>query len=298
MKIFSPGKVNLALNVGPLQDDGYHQFDSIFHALEWGDVITIEPAETLSVTCSTDLGIAESDNLAYKAARAFDAAFSTDSRVAIHIEKELPSGGGLGGGSSNAAAVLYGLAVLNGKDPHGADILDVAATLGSDVPVFLAETGAPQMTGRGERVKAALPPATKISLVIAWPQGAHSDTGAVYKAFDRNPQPTRAFDELRRKLWVYTSDNLDEQATSLAHELYNNLSEAACEVTPQVADVLAFLRSQPQTLGAIVSGSGACSFALTINQQQAHELEQACREQGYNAKTTQLRAVGVNRMME
>ena len=307
MEIFSPGKVNLALNVGPKQPDGYHRVDSIFHTIELGDIVTLELAETLSVTCSVDLGIAQEDNLMFKAARAFDAAFNTQSNVAIHVEKSLIAGGGLGGGSSNAAAVLYALALANNIGVHDKRLLEVAAQLGSDVPVFLAPTGASLMTRRGEHIEEALPAAAGVPIVIAWPVGAHSETGAVYQAFDEHPVARKSMDSLRDYLRLLPSahnsanftvaENLiSTRAHILAGELYNNLSEAAIRVTPEVGDVLLFLLAQPQTLGATVSGSGACSFALCSTYDEAFELANQCQLQGWGARATRLRARGVSKI--
>ena len=307
MEIFSPGKVNLALNVGPKQPDGYHRVDSIFHALELGDVVTLEPAEVLSVTCSIDLGIVQEENLMFKAARAFDAEFQTKSNVAIHVEKSLLAGGGLGGGSSNAAAVLFGLALMHGIDTKEKRMLKVAARLGSDVPVFLAPTGATCMTGHGERIKESLPAATGVPVVIAWPADAHSNTGEVYRAFDEYPVATKSMDNLLDYLRLLPAAHkpsdfgpdeklIATRAHILAGELYNNLSEAAIRVTPEVGDVLLFLLAQSQTLGATVSGSGACSFALCSTYDEAFELAQQCQQHGWGARATRLRALGVSKI--
>lgn len=307
MEIFSPGKVNLALNVGAKQADGYHLVDSIFHALELGDVVRFEPAAELSVSCSVELGISQEDNLMYKAARAFDGEFGTDSRFAIHVDKHLLAGGGLGGGSSNAAAVLYGLALEHGISTTDARLLKVAAHLGSDVPVFLAQTGAPLMAHYGERIKEALTPAAGVPVVVAWPLEAHSNTGEVYHAFDENPAPRKPMDNLadflrlspaarKPKDFRAREQLIAAQANILAGELYNNLSEAAILVTPEVGDVLLFLLAQSQTLGAAVSGSGACSFALCAYEREAHELAEKCQQQGWGAQATRLRARGVSKI--
>lgn len=302
MDIFSPGKINLALNVGELLDDGYHQVDSLFHIIELGDVVSIEPSDELKVTCSTKLDIPMQENLAYKAAKAFDAEFGTDSPLHIHIEKKLPAGGGLGGGSSNAAATLFGVACTHGIDPYDERVLKIAGELGSDVPVFLASTGAPLMTHHGEMLSEALPPATGVSVVIAWPKRAHSNTGKVYKTFDAHPKPVKSMDSLVHVLqslkteteYAMSSVQRAHIARMLAPELYNNLGEAALSVTPRAGEVLEFLREQPQTLAAQVSGSGACSFALCASDAEAVELAETCKEMGLSAQPTKLRSHGVS----
>lgn len=336
MEIFSPGKINLALNVGRVRPDGYHPVDSVFHMIEFGDIVSLHPAEHLSVTCTYDLGISQEDNLVYKAAKMFDATFNTVSHFAIHIEKHLKAGGGLGGGSSNAAAVLYALCIIHNVRATDAQLLALAASLGSDVPVFLAPTGASLMTNRGEKLARSLVPAAGVPLVIAWPQNAHSNTGEVYRAFDDAPVATKSMANLCDYLDLIVpqkngaasqttamseteagteaeakaeakskSDSRDNvsfapqdkliamQAHFLAGELYNNLSEAAIRVTPEVGDVLLNLLAQPQTLGATVSGSGACSFAITASNDDAQKLAEQCKAAGFGAFATKLRSRGV-----
>jgi 4-diphosphocytidyl-2-C-methyl-D-erythritol kinase len=102
----APAKVNLYLGVGSLRQDGYHEVTTVMHALELADVLRIRSADELTVTSDRDLGIPMHENLAFRAARAFSATFEVDVLVDIAIEKHVPAGAGLGGGSSDAAAVL------------------------------------------------------------------------------------------------------------------------------------------------------------------------------------------------
>lgn len=305
MKVFSPGKINLALNVGPKRPDGYHRVDSVFHMIELGDTLSFDTSSSLDILCNVDLGISVQDNLVFKAIKAFDERFNTKSNFTITINKQLMAGGGLGGGSSNAAAALYGLCKLhhiNLRHPH---VQEIASSLGSDVPVFLAPTGASLTGGRGEHIERSLTPATGVPVVIAWPIGAHSNTGEVYRHFDESPTPTKSMlnlcdylDGLIKKPRSFGEDAslLSLQAHFLAGELYNNLSEAALRVTPEVGDVLLNLLQQPQTLGATVSGSGACSFALCSTHENASALAEQCLAQGFGACATKLRAQGVSKI--
>ena len=115
--LLAPAKVNLYLGVGGRAPDGYHDVITVLQALDFGDTVRILPADELAVTTSVDLGIPESENLAYRAALAFAEEFSVAPRVVIEIEKRIPVGAGLAGGSSDAAAVIVGLAHLHGVDP-------------------------------------------------------------------------------------------------------------------------------------------------------------------------------------
>ena len=110
LTITAPAKVNLFLGIGGVRPDGYHDVDSIFQTLELHDTIHLTPSDELTLACDEDLGIPAHDNLAFRAARAFSETFDVDVLVDIAIEKRIPSGAGLAGGSSDAAAVLAGLA--------------------------------------------------------------------------------------------------------------------------------------------------------------------------------------------
>ncbi|MBK5211418.1 MAG: 4-(cytidine 5'-diphospho)-2-C-methyl-D-erythritol kinase [Coriobacteriia bacterium] len=307
MKVFSPAKINLALNVGAKMRDGYHRVDSVFHTLAFGDVVAVEPSEKLNLTCSVNLGIAPENNLAYKAAVLFARETGTSSNYSIHIDKRLPHGAGLGGGSSNAAAVIYALAVADGINPVGTLCMRIAASLGSDVPVFLAPTGASVMTERGEVLEESLPPATGVPVVLAMPRNLTVSTARVYKAFDESPLPIRSMELLIGILhdFVEVDAQRDLLMTShagmarlLAGEVYNNLAAASVAVEPSIGDALLFLKTQRESLCAEVSGSGSCVFALCATPEQAEALQKKCVEYGFFSVATSLRSQGVTKINE
>lgn len=310
MRFFSPAKVNLTLNVGRLRSDGFHTLDSIFHLIDFGDIVSVEPAQETTVTVEPSLDLAQEDNLAYKAVTLFEEEFKSKTPVAIKIEKQIPAGGGLGGGSSNAATVLYALATMQGIDPQSPHMRAVASRLGSDVPVFLAPTGASLMTGRGERLARSLPPVAGVPVVIALPQDVSVSTAQVYRAFDANPQPAHSSEHLVSLLDQIiplipsgaTFENHEERnahvATLIAGEVYNNLASAAVYTQPEVGDCLLFLRMHKATLCAEVSGSGGCSFALCATQEDADCLAQDARREGFFAIKTTLRSRGVTPIHE
>ncbi|MCL2403734.1 MAG: 4-(cytidine 5'-diphospho)-2-C-methyl-D-erythritol kinase [Coriobacteriia bacterium] len=259
MRIISPAKINLSLSVGPLQDDGYHQVDSFFHLISLHDVLIVQPSETFGFTSSVDLGIPEADNLVIKAAKGM-ARLHNKELPAVHIglEKNIPHGAGLGGGSSNAAASIFALATLWNLPPSDSRHLELAASLGSDVPLFLASTTASVMTGRGEVLKESRDPLPQTSLLVLMPSGAHSPTGAVYKAFDKNPQPTHSVD-----IWQ------------------NNLEPAAIEVSPKTGEALNWLRAQNEVKIAQVAGSGSACWAQLTTDHDAKAVAQRAVKQGY-----------------
>jgi 4-diphosphocytidyl-2-C-methyl-D-erythritol kinase len=146
----APAKINLGLHVLRKRPDGYHDVETVLHRLDWADTVTAQPADTLSMTCS-DPGLpTDEDNLCLQAAHRLAEACDVTTGAALHLEKRVPYGAGLGGGSSDAAATLRLLARLWDLDPPPKQLHDVARGIGSDVPFFLHEAPAAYATGRGD----------------------------------------------------------------------------------------------------------------------------------------------------
>lgn len=286
VKFFSPAKVNLSLNIGDVRADGFHNVDSVFHLLTFGDILTVESSEALSVTTSVDLGIDQEQNLAYKAALAMAHAFGISASFAIHIEKNIPHGGGLGGGSSNAATVIYALATINAINPYSAECAVVARELGADVAVFLAQTPAVVMSGRGDEIVRELSPAAGLPVVVVIPKDISVSTAEVYKEFDKAPRPCREQGTLIKAIE-------DMDVAQLSAETYNNLGPAAIHVCPQIGELLRLLRSQEAVYSAQVSGSGAACFAICRSDEDAAEVTRVCTQAGYSGFKTELATRGV-----
>ena len=106
LRVLAPAKVNLHLSVGSVRPDGYHDLTSVFHTLELCDELTMEPAPHLAVHCEPDVGVDPERNLAYVAAVRMGESFDRTPAVRIALTKRIPHGAGLGGGSSDAAAVI------------------------------------------------------------------------------------------------------------------------------------------------------------------------------------------------
>ena len=173
----APAKLNLSLRVLARESTGFHQIETLFCALELADEIAISPTSggvSLAVEPPTDqpgpapdLGPIDA-NLAYRAAALFLKEAPLDGGVHIRLVKRIPAGAGLGGGSSDAAAVLRALNELRSKPIPPRALLELGSRLGSDVPFFI--TGAPLALawGRGERI-APLPPLAPAPVVLAVP---------------------------------------------------------------------------------------------------------------------------------
>lgn len=281
--ITAPAKVNLCLSVGTVRADGYHAVDTVLHCLEFADIVTISPAERLSVRCVPSVGVPEERNLAYRAAAAFGAHFSVETAFAVHIEKRVPHGAGLGGGSSDAAAVIAGLAYLHDVDRADPGCLAVAALLGADVAFFLHGPAA-LMSGRGERLVRELPP-MDVPVVLVKP-APPVPTGGAYAAFDSSPQPPLACDDVVRAL--ATGDQ-----ELLVASLANNMEVAASSLVPDVAVALAWTRAQTGAAAALLAGSGSAVFALTDSTESARRIAADAAARGWWSQSTALGVEGI-----
>lgn len=251
MKLHAPAKINLTLEVLARRDDGYHALRSLMVPLAFGDDVTIEPASAFRFSCS-DASLGGNDNLAVRAAHAVTA----DARVSIALDKRVPTQAGLGGGSSDAAAVL--LAAMQGAfgDCGPRDWVAIARALGSDVPFFLCGTGA-LVEGTGERVTAlgALPSWH----VLAIKPPAAVSTAAAYAALDASPRPSRA---RNTSVTLRALDALQRGAfIELEALLSNDFHDVIASSTPEVARTIDALRAAGAS-NALLCGSGSAVFTL------------------------------------
>ncbi|MGZ8362522.1 MAG: 4-(cytidine 5'-diphospho)-2-C-methyl-D-erythritol kinase [Caulobacteraceae bacterium] len=255
IEIFAPAKVNLDLHVGALQEDGYHPVDSLIVFADVGDRLSFTPAEMLSLEVTGPFaGDAPADdgNLVLRAVRAVCEQAGIDAfKQRIVLDKQIPAGAGLGGGSSDAGAALVALgAALPGLPQKLFD--QVASDLGSDVPACLAAR--PLIArGRGEQLSLVdgLP---ALSAVLVHP-ARHVSTARVFAAFDRAPPPP---ERRRAELAAGRAPDLIASLSATA----NDLTAAALEAEPVIGEVLTALRNQPETRLARMSGSGSGCFAL------------------------------------
>jgi 4-diphosphocytidyl-2-C-methyl-D-erythritol kinase len=175
-----PAKVNLVLRVLGRRADGFHELRTVFQAIDLWDTLDVEPGPGIELRCDTPGIPSDRTNLVVRAAEALrDAAGRPDLGACLTLRKGIPAGGGLGGGSSDAAGALLLLARFWNLRVRGSELARIAARLGSDVPFFL--TGGTALgTGRGERIR-SLPFAGSRPLVLGIPPFPTS-TGEVYAA--------------------------------------------------------------------------------------------------------------------
>ncbi|MFJ8598341.1 4-(cytidine 5'-diphospho)-2-C-methyl-D-erythritol kinase [Streptomyces shenzhenensis] len=272
-----PAKVNVQLAVGAARTDGFHDLANVFLAVGLYDEVTVTPADELRVTCAgPDAAQVPLDrtNLAARAALALAGRRGIEPAVHLHIAKDIPVAGGMAGGSADGAGALLACDTLWGTDASSAELLDICAELGSDVPFGLVG-GAALGTGRGEKLT-ALEVGGAFHWVFAMADRGLS-TPAVFREFDRLAEG-RAIPEP-----VACPDLLDALAKGdpdlLAASISNDLQPAALSLFPELAETLAVGRGAG-ALTALVSGSGPTTAFLVRGPESAEKVAQALRVSG------------------
>ncbi len=247
----APAKLNLSLAVRGRRPDGYHEIESWVVQLDWGDTLRAVPGEGLALRLEgrTDGVPGGPDNLAWRAAVALAEAAGREPKADLTLEKRVPPGGGLGGGSSDAAATLRALNRLWGLDWDTERLLPVAAALGADVPLFL-ETGQAVLRGRGEAIERQLAGWNGWAVIVLPAFGLA--TAEVYRRW----RPRHGSGVAARP-WVGPS----AAAAELMPTLFNDLEGAAFELEPRLARLHAMLDG---VAGRRVrmTGSGSGLFSL------------------------------------
>ena len=281
MRRLAPAKLNLHLRVGPPRGDGFHPIDSWFATIGLFDTVHLEadPAgqgEALRFRRDDPAVPSGDENLCVRAVEAYAAAFGRPAtRLNMVLEKRIPAGGGLGGGSSDAAAVLRLLAELHGND---AQLDDVAAGLGSDVPFFLVG-GSARCTGRGE-VVTPLPRPRAGYAVLILPAVAMS-TPAVYQAFDDLPARDADPDDEDYAAWSGLP------AAELLPRLANDLEPAAFALHPDLDELRAAAEAacgRPVRM----TGSGSTLFTLADDADDAAAVARAIEPIGPAVRSVEL----------
>ncbi|MEU8774650.1 4-(cytidine 5'-diphospho)-2-C-methyl-D-erythritol kinase [Streptomyces sp. NPDC048606] len=276
MTVRVPAKVNVQLAVGAARPDGFHDLANVFLAVSLFDEVTATPADALTVTCAgpdADQVPLDRTNLAARAAELLAARHGLAPDVHLHIAKNIPVAGGMAGGSADGAAALLACDALWGLDTPRAELLDICAELGSDVPFSLVG-GAALGTGRGE----VLTPveAGTFHWVFAVADGGLS-TPAVFREFDRLTEGTAvpAPEASPALLAALASGDPDALAATLA----NDLQPAAVSLRPRLADTLAAGTAEG-ALAALVSGSGPTTAFLVRDAESAAKVAAALEASG------------------
>lgn len=277
--MLAPAKVNLYLDVGGIRMDGYHEITTVLQALDdrVADTLVIERSTSLAVVCEPDIGVPAKSNLVTRAIRALARVAGREPELSVVVQKRIPDGGGLGGGSSDAAAALVGACRLWGVDPEAPEVAQIACSLGADVPFFLTG-GTALFVERGDVLARQLP-TPDLHLVVANP-GVPTPTAAVYAAYDRLERPRGP--GVEATLDAFASGKVGFVAT----RLFNGLTAAAQAVSPLTTHVLATLASTDGVRGVLVSGSGSSVFGICDDAGGAELAASEAARRGWWAKAT------------
>ena len=273
LRLEARAKVNLYLGVHAGVDaDGYHRVDTVMCQVDLSDIVTVKPARALEVTTVPPADCPQHKNTAYKAACAMGEAFGFEPAYAIEIEKHIPIAAGLGGPSTDAAAVIRALCALHDIAPNDQRVDAVARSIGADVPFFLYASPA-QMAGRGDTFVRAFPAIEELPIVLVRACGPGVAAPAAYREFDKEPVPLPDICPC-----VAALDVADIRSAVAAIE--NNLAPASCSLAAHMKDSLAWLRAQDGVVSAQVSGSGSCVVAVCASGDDAQRIAAAARGRG------------------
>ena len=245
----APAKLNLFLHVVGRRSDGYHLLQTVFRFLDFSDQVSFTIRDDNKIQLNTPiLGVPAEKNLCVQAARLLQKESGTSVGVEISLEKLIPMGGGLGGGSSDAATTLLALNRLWDLNWSREELMELGLNLGADVPVFIFGENA-FAEGIGEKLK-------PIKLLPAWylvlTPPVHVSTADIFasKELTRNTIPVK----------------IPPFSVGLGH---NDLESVVCLAYPQVARHLEWLRQLNRTTMVAMTGSGACVFAEFITESAA-----------------------------
>jgi 4-diphosphocytidyl-2-C-methyl-D-erythritol kinase len=260
LELQAPAKLNLSLRVTGKRDDGFHGIDSLMVKLPaLADGITFSEAGGFSFSCDDPDLPTDASNLVVKAVRAYEQAAGLACRHAIHLQKRIPHGAGLGGGSSDAASTLLGLDELHGQALGPARLVEIAASLGSDVPFFLSP-GAARCTGRGEIVEpVASPPVLRVLLLKPFFAVPTPDAYGRWAESVELPGVRRSPQDLDGTILV------------------NDLERPVFAKHRFLAELKAWLLARDEVAGALLCGSGSTTFAVLHHGADAEALAHAAR---------------------
>ena len=253
MRASAFAKINLALAVFPRMADGFHPLRGIFQSVSLADTVELSAATDDVVTVSNDEAPADAENLAWKALESVRRATRTRQPMSIHLDKRIPAGAGLGGGSADAAAVLGLAGGLYGMDEE--QLATLAEGLGSDVP-FALRGGTCQVEGTGERLT-DLEPLSGVAIAIVVPPITLA-TPDVYRAWDELDGPTAP---------TVPDDDLPPTLRS-RFAIRNDLFPAANHLDPRVGEWRDELSHRWST-SVLMTGSGSALFAFFPTEDEA-----------------------------
>ncbi len=261
IQLLSPGKINLYLDVISKRDDGYHNLEMIMQKIALSDVLTIEKAKNILISCSDKKIPTDSRNIVYKAVELIAADYPEVAGARINIEKHIPTEAGLAGGSSNAATTIYGLSQLYDLNLSVKQMCFYGEKLGSDVNFFFFGSTC-HVSGKGEIIK-ELPSLPKLPVLLFKPEIGLS-AGVVYKnlKLDKTGGSSYRIDDIVQGV-------ISENVPFVLNNLYNKLEESSFSLIPELEEIKKeLIKENPYSL---MSGSGTTFFSIFTDINKAKE---------------------------
>ncbi len=278
LTVLAPAKINLFLELIHKRDDGYHELVTVMQAIDLCDTLTVErAASAIHLQVEGEKAPAGADNLAHRAAALFWERSGVEGGVRIKLAKRIPVGAGLGGGSSDAAAVLRGLNLLLGRGYTAERLESWAAELGSDVPFFI-RGGTSRCTGRGEIVTPLTVGSQPLFYCLALPALAVS-TAEVYGSVapasleGGGVPPLSSGGPKAREATPLERALASGDVPELGKLLFNRLEAPACVLHPELKEIRDAMAAEP-SCGVLMSGSGAAFYSVHETRDQAGQMKQ------------------------
>ncbi|NLG83626.1 MAG: 4-(cytidine 5'-diphospho)-2-C-methyl-D-erythritol kinase [Firmicutes bacterium] len=277
MTVAAPAKINLSLDVRGRRPDGYHELDTVFQSLALHDTVILRPARTgIEVVCDSREIPCGPQNLAYRAAAVGQKIYGVDHGVHIILQKRIPVGAGMGGGSADAAAVLQALPTLWGLPALPEERLHaLARELGADVP-FCLLGGTARGRGIGDLLE-PLPPLTGLEVLLVKPAVCLS-TAEVYARLD----PARI---VHPEMGAIVEAICRRDLLTLGRLAGNVLEAPAREMAPEIEEIKAALRAAGAAV-ALMTGSGPTVFGLAEEPGWALRVAEGLHKPGWTVIAT------------
>lgn len=259
----APAKINLALDIKGVRDDGFHEVEMIMQSISLHDIITINKnSGGIRLTTSDPALPLGKENIAYRAAEAIIKKTDLFTGVDIDIRKKIPIAGGLAGGSTNAAAVLLGINSLYDLNLDDSFLLDIAGELGSDVP-FCLHGGTAFAYGRGEKLR-QLADLRRLDLVIVNP-GIEISTALAYSEYDQL--------KVKRGVSIDKLIRLIEDRDKISWtEGWENVLEDVASTKYEDISIIKEMLKNMGALFTLMSGSGSTVFAIVKDQKTGERI--------------------------
>ncbi|MGB2578906.1 4-diphosphocytidyl-2-C-methyl-D-erythritol kinase [Elusimicrobium simillimum] len=288
--IFCPAKINLFLEVTGRRPDGYHELATLFAKLKFGDNISL----TLTPNTKTEINVtltgpyagvitAGPDNLVYKAAQRFFEYANITAKCDITLDKQVPTGAGLGGGSSDAGCLLRTL--CNHYKIDFKNIIPLAAKLGADVPLFLYDEAVLKGEGIGDKLTPVKVAGAMPHVVLSYPN-VHIPTKNVFAGLSL-PKEEEVLTSVVKLDKIIFALSEGKQISAWKDLIYNRLEEVVFPAQREVLDLKVFMNTQAAP-AAMMSGSGSTVFALFDLEQDAVKLTMELKNRGSVVFLTQL----------